>query len=446
MVIALSLAVLVIAQGPAGSSAQGGTELLNAAKTGDLVRARELVGNGAALDIPDWRGYTPLMWSSAAGHAEMTRYLIDSGAAVGRRAADGSTALILAAANGAVDIVRLLLARGADPAAVRNGVTARQLALSRGYVETAAVIETAESLGMQLLQAASEGQAMTVRQLLARGAPPNITGADGVSALMFAARNGDLGTLQYLLSRGADPLARDQQGLTAAEWAARSPGTGPHVADFLSRRSAAAGQGVVTSRAAPAVAASLTAIESLLARTSAPAGPAQDAQRRALAAVSALVALSRSWPAQSPEDYRVNLAAEAAALAAALERHDPAVLRRLLEGMADDLEAKLEHCRKSGGKLGGSVLVRVRTLQGGEEARRWQVLYMARILEASPTAVPDLFPQLSSPTEETLVPGRYIMWVRNPASSTVGERTVVKVGEGRKELTVDLPVPAAAAK
>jgi hypothetical protein len=35
------------------------------------------------------------------------------------------------------------------------------------------------------------------------------------------------------------------------------------------------------------------------------------------------------------------------------------------------------------------------------------------------------------------------MWVRNPNTNAVGERTVVKVGEGRKELIVDLPVPAA---
>jgi hypothetical protein len=50
---------------------------------------------------------------------------------------------------------------------------------------------------------------------------------------------------------------------------------------------------------------------------------------------------------------------------------------------------------------------------------------------------------LSSPTEETLVPGRYVMWVRDPATARIGERTVVKVGEGRKELLLDLPVPAA---
>jgi hypothetical protein len=68
---------------------------------------------------------------------------------------------------------------------------------------------------------------------------------------------------------------------------------------------------------------------------------------------------------------------------------------------------------------------------------------MPRIFEAAGSASPDLFPQLSSPTEETLVPGRYVMWVRDPATSRVGERTVVKVGEGKKELLLDLPVPAA---
>jgi hypothetical protein len=42
------------------------------------------------------------------------------------------------------------------------------------------------------------------------------------------------------------------------------------------------------------------------------------------------------------------------------------------------------------------------------------------------------------------VPGRYVMWVRDPATSRLGERTVVKVGEGKKELILDLPVPVAA--
>jgi hypothetical protein len=33
------------------------------------------------------------------------------------------------------------------------------------------------------------------------------------------------------------------------------------------------------------------------------------------------------------------------------------------------------------------------------------------------------------------------MWVRDPATARVGERTVVKVGEGKTEMLLDLPVP-----
>ena len=89
------------------------------------------------------------------------------------------------------------------------------------------------------------------------------------------------------------------------------------------------------------------------------------------------------------------------------------------------------------------MIVRVRTLHGGTESGSWQVFYMPRVFEAASNATPDLFPQLSSPTEETLVPGRYVMWVRDPVTARLGERTVIKVGEGKKDLLLDLPVPAA---
>jgi hypothetical protein len=158
--------------------------------------------------------------------------------------------------------------------------------------------------------------------------------------------------------------------------------------------------------------------------------------------VSALQGLSAKWPAESPDDYRDNLAGDVAALESALRSGDAEGLAATLEAVAEDLEVKLEHCTRSGGRLGGSVAVRVRTVRDGAESRSWQVFYMPRVFEASSTAAPDLFPQLSSPAQETLVPGRYVMWVRDPATARLGERTVVKVGEGRKELLVDLPVPA----
>jgi ankyrin repeat protein len=443
MVFPLVVFASVLLQLPTAGSARPEADLIGAAKLGDLTRARELVTRGAPVDVTDRRGYTPLMWSSAAGSVDLTRYLLEHGAHPGARAADGATALFLAAANGSTDVVRLLLSRGANPGVAREGQTPRQAAAARGRVETAAALEAAETLGGQLLQAASDGQGTFVRQLLARGAPANITNTAGVSPVMFAARNGDLGMLQFLLSRGADVFARDAQGLTALDWAEKSSSTGKYVVAFLKDRSPAPESRRPVSRPPPAIPDLLRAIDTMLAKAVPVAGDAREAHRRALSALSELRTLSANWPADSPEDYRDSLEAQATTLGAAIERNDAGVLREALAAVADDLEAKLEHCRKSGGRLGGSVLVRVRTVQAGSEASQWQVFYMPKIFEVAPSASPDLFPQLSSPTDDLLVPGRYLMWVRNPATNAVGERTVVKVGEGRKELIVDLPVPAA---
>jgi hypothetical protein len=179
----------------------------------------------------------------------------------------------------------------------------------------------------------------------------------------------------------------------------------------------------------------------LIARV--PATPRNRIARvRADAAVSRLLGLSAKWPAQSPADYRLNLARDAVALRSALISADRLSIEATIQAVADDLEVKLEHCIRSGGKLGGSVVVRVRTLQRGQEARSWQVFYIPKVLEAAGGASPDVFPRLSSPTDEALVPGRYVMWVRQPDSDRVSERTIIKVGEGKSELLLDLAVPA----
>ncbi len=419
-------------------------DLLDAARLAQLERAKELLAAGADVNVADWRGFTPLMWASAAGNAALVRSLLDAGAVPDRRATDGTTALMLAAANGFVDVVRLLLSRGADAAVVKGGATARQLAAGRGHQETATLLEETERLGARLIQAVAEGQNVLVRQLLALGAPSSYTNEQGESALMIAARNGDLGTLQYLLSRGADALVRDRQGHTVFDWAERSPSTGKYVVAFLRDR------GVrpelprqIAPSQTPPVTTSLRALEVGLSRVPPASGALRAAHRRATTALSQLVALSTRWPAESPEDYRLNLAEDVRSLDAALGKGDAAGLADTLLALADDLEIKLEHCLKSGGKLGGAVTVRVRTVLGAEEAKSWQVFYMPKVLEASDTASPDLFPQLSSPTEEALVPGRYIMWLRNPTDGKLGDRTVVKVGDGKKELLLDFPVPPA---
>jgi hypothetical protein len=204
-------------------------------------------------------------------------------------------------------------------------------------------------------------------------------------------------------------------------------------------------QGQTVASPTPPVRESLQALDAIVARIDPASVPTRVAHERARSALRELLALSVKWPAQSPEDYRRNLAVMVRTLEAAVAQGG-ASLAVPLGAVAEDLEAKLEHCRKSGGKLGGSVTVRVRTVQGAEEAKSWQVLYLPKILELSETAAPDRFPQLSSPTEEILVPGRYVMWLRHPVTGTMSDRTVVKVGEGRKELLLDLSVPVRPSK
>jgi len=445
----ISLSAVLVFQllSPAASLAQpapANTDLIASAKLGDVARVKELLAKGAAVNAPDRRGITPLMWASASGNLEVVQLFLDHGAVVDRRAADGTTALMMASANGFMEVVRALLVRGADVAAARNGVKARQLAFDRGHTDVVSLLDRAETLGGRLLLAAGEGNDTAVRQLLASGAPANTTNEKGETAFMMAARNGDLGMLQALLSRGADGSIRDSQGKTAVEWAEPSPTTAKYVLAFLADHGVSkdSARSIVPAQS-PQVKDSLRRLAAVLERIPPASASVRAAQRRANAALSQLQGLSTKWPAESPADYRDNLAGDIEALERALGLGSADGLTTALQALGEDLEIKLEHCNMSGGKLGGSVVVRVRTLQGSEERKSWQVFYMPRIFEAAGNASPDLFPQLSSPTEETLVPGRYVMWVRDPATARLGERTVVKVGEGKKELLLDLPVPAA---
>jgi ankyrin repeat protein len=441
---ALVLAGVLIGQATAPPSGSINADLLESAKLGQPAQVKELLSRGASVNAVDRRGFTPLMWACAMGQLATVRQLIESGAALDRRANDGITALMLASANGFTEVARALIRRGTDVNAARDGVKARQLALARGHADVATLLEEAEGLGAKLLRAAAEDNGTGMRQLLAAGAPVNITDERGATALMIAARNGDLGILQALLSRGADPSVRDKQGQGVFEWAEPSTATSKYVIAFLVDHglSRDAPRPIATS-GRPQVKVSLETLAAILARIPATSPRIQMVHRRASAALSQLRALSAAWPAESPEDYRDNLSAEVGALESARNAGNVEALVSTIQSVAEDLEIKLEHCNRSGGKLGGSVTVRVRTLQGGDEIKSWQVFYMPRVFEAAAKASPDLFPQLSSPTEDTLVPGRYVMWVRDPVSARIGERTLVKVGEGKKELILDLPVPAA---
>ena len=112
----------------------------------------------------------------------------------------------------------------------------------------------------------------------------------------------------------------------------------------------------------------------------------------------------------------------------------------VIDDVAGELDAKVEHCRTLGIGMGGSVVLKVNTRTASGPVGNWQVVYLLKIYERMSGTSPNHFPRLSTPTEATVEPGRYWVWARDPSTGRTSERSLVRV-VGQKELLVDLPVP-----
>lgn len=112
----------------------------------------------------------------------------------------------------------------------------------------------------------------------------------------------------------------------------------------------------------------------------------------------------------------------------------------VLDDVANELEAKVEHCRALEIGMGGSVALTVNTRRGSAAVGNLQVFYLLKIYEHVKDAPATAFPALSSPTEAQLDPGRYWLWARDPATGRSSERALIRVS-GQKQFRVDLPVP-----
>jgi len=110
------------------------------------------------------------------------------------------------------------------------------------------------------------------------------------------------------------------------------------------------------------------------------------------------------------------------------------------DDVADELEAKVEHCRQLGIGMGGTVVLQVSTRRGKETVGDWQVFYLLKVYEHLKGASPTAFPSLSSPTQSALEPGRYWLWARDPSTGRTSERALLRV-VGQSQLLVDLPIP-----
>lgn len=265
--------VLFFAVAPAAFGAAG-DDLFNAVRAGDAGRVRTLLmQSGAAANVRDDLGATPLMYAAAlpsqdcvlallaggadvnaatetgstavmwaTGHPSNVRLLIDRGAAVNAKSKSGVTALLTATRRANVESMKILLARGANPKA---GTADGSDLLKAAYVSYGAVfngshtnpeavkiladagvpLKGVDQLGAGALSAGLGSAAITNR-LIDAGANPNEmlrTAAQSVPVLQIAVTAGDKEFVRTLLERGADPNGKSSRDVTTLMTAVNAP-------------------------------------------------------------------------------------------------------------------------------------------------------------------------------------------------------------------------------
>lgn len=183
---------------------QADEELLTAAATNDLPRAREALSALADVNVRDHRGRTPLLFAAAADHVEMAQLLVDAGGDPNTIDDRHDTPWLVTGVTGSVAMLEVLLPAGAD-LTIRNryGGVSVIPASERGHVDyVRRVVQTGidvdhrnDIVWTALLEAVilgdgSETYAEIIRILLAAGADPSIGDREGVTALEHAEQLG----------------------------------------------------------------------------------------------------------------------------------------------------------------------------------------------------------------------------------------------------------------
>ncbi|HEC18659.1 MAG TPA: hypothetical protein ENI97_04885 [Gammaproteobacteria bacterium] len=212
-----------------GCSREYTTELMNAAKDGNLQAVQAAAQRDADINQRSNKGKSALMFAASENHADVVQWLLEQGADVNATDNYGTTALIVAATAGHDEVVKLLLENGAD-ATLRDdsGGAALVNAVYFGRVKTVQLLldylladkgpglekRDAEEL---LMLASGLGHTDIVSLMVKAGIDPNGRGLKQRTPLMAAAAFDRPEVAKVLLALGADPEIRDEDGQTALD-------------------------------------------------------------------------------------------------------------------------------------------------------------------------------------------------------------------------------------
>ena len=206
------------------------TALMWAAAEGHAEAARALIEAGADLQARSTGegGFTSLLFAVRAGHLNAVRVLLTAGAnvndtLVNKGRSNDASALLLAIASTHYELAAFLLDQGADPNAAGLGWTAlhqleftRRPPAGRHVVPFPVATDTMDSLTLAkklLAHGANPNAQMTkepMRPYFGRWANTHV----GVTPFWLAAKLADIPMMRLLLAHGADPLITNAEGTT----------------------------------------------------------------------------------------------------------------------------------------------------------------------------------------------------------------------------------------
>eukprot|EP00756_Hemistasia_phaeocysticola_P043566 Hpha_TRINITY_DN1714_c0_g1::TRINITY_DN1714_c0_g1_i1::g.158600::m.158600 len=174
-------------------------KLLRAAETGDEGGVRSRVTEKSVNLCDPVHGLSLLSWASTGGHVGVVELLLQMGAATEVADREGYTPLHRASWNGHGAVVRALAKGGAriGATAIKDGALPVGLAAARGHLEVVSLFVRELGLGVDekdrrgmtpLAMASAAGQLEVVEWLLSEGADSGITSASGDTARSLSDR------------------------------------------------------------------------------------------------------------------------------------------------------------------------------------------------------------------------------------------------------------------
>lgn len=185
-------------------------QLVLAARSGDLDRMRELLGEGIPVDAAESRnGHRALHQAAGADHAAAVELLLEAGADLEGRDGKGETPLIKAAIGAAADAGRLLLEAGAEVGARSepDGATALSALAGGAALRRMGGGDAADP-------SVVEAELELARMLFERGADPNLYSGDSPVKVLVVTQNEEL--LALFVEHGAHIAADPQLAMIAA--------------------------------------------------------------------------------------------------------------------------------------------------------------------------------------------------------------------------------------